>query len=134
MNTYRKALTLILALTLSLSLASCSTIQSAIGSITGQEDPSVAGNKPAGNHDDEDTWTQPSSQTQNDPGIQGNSSQPVESQQPTAPEVSESPQPDLTGNITWTLDNYVLTVSGTGAMESIMEKRVSRPGQMNIWL
>lgn len=61
MNTYRKALTLILALTLSLSLASCSTIQSAIGSITGQEDPSVAGNKPAGNHDDEDTWTPPSS-------------------------------------------------------------------------
>lgn len=61
MSTYRKALALILALTLGLSLASCSTIQSAIGSITGQEDPSVAGNKPAGNHDDEDTWTPPSS-------------------------------------------------------------------------
>lgn len=61
MNTYRKALTLILALTLSLSLASCSKIQSAIGSITGKEDPSVAGNMPTGDHDDEDTWTPPSS-------------------------------------------------------------------------
>ena len=61
MKAYKKALALFLALGLSLSLASCSQIQAAIGSITGQEDPSVAGNKPAGNHDDEDTWTPPSS-------------------------------------------------------------------------
>lgn len=125
MKAYKKALALFLALALSLSLASCSQIQAAIGSITGQDDPSVAGNKPAGNHDDEDTWTPPSSP--NDVGTQGNSSQPVESQQPTAPEVSETTQPDLTGNITWTLDNYVLTVSGTGAMESIMDKNGVAP-------
>lgn len=49
MKAHQKALALLLVLSMGLSLTSCSTIQSAIDGITGQEDPSVAGNKPAGN-------------------------------------------------------------------------------------
>ena len=47
MKAHQKALALLLVLSVGLSLTSCSTIQSVIGGI-GKEDPSVAGNKPAG--------------------------------------------------------------------------------------
>ena len=48
MKTYKKIITAILGLTLVLSMTAC-------------EDPSVAGNKPAGDHSQEDEWVIPSS-------------------------------------------------------------------------
>lgn len=116
MKTYKKIIAAILGLTLVLSMTAC-------------EDPSVAGNKPAGNPG-EDVWTPPTEQSESGPGTQGSDSQPGDSQQPSAaPEAGDTAQPDLTGNITWTVDNYVLTISGTGAMESILDQNGNAPWQ-----
>ena len=87
MREWKKIPLLILVLTLALFMVSCGTVQSIIGSVTGNEDPSVAGNKPAGDHSGD-----------------------------TTPSQSEQSQP---GNVSWSLNGGVLTISGNGEMKDI---------------
>lgn len=91
MREWKKIPLLILVLTLALFMVSCSTVQSIIGSVTGNEDPSVAGNKPAGDHSGD-----------------------------TAPSQGEQNKPEkTTSNVNWSLNNGVLTISGNGEMKDI---------------
>ena len=83
MREWKKIPLLILVLTLALFMVSCSTVQSIIGSVTGNEDPSVAGNKPAGNKPAGDH----SGDTAADPGQSG------QGQSAINPIIDESVQP-----------------------------------------
>lgn len=105
MNTWKKAAALLLTLTLALCLTSCDVVQSAIGSATGKQDPSVAGNKPAGDH------------SQEDPSVAGNIPAGDHSGD-TDPSPGQGGQ-DTTAPASWTLNNGVLTISGSGDMTKV---------------
>lgn len=117
MGTWKKILTLILALMLALSMAACSTVQSAIGSITGKEDPSVAGNKPAGDHSQEE-----------DPSVAGN--KPAwDHTGDEAPAQGGQQGAASQSNVAWSLNGGVLTISGNGPMEDMPLQH----GRTKIW-
>lgn len=92
MKAWKKVLALLLTLMLALALASCSTAgNKPAGNHSQDEDPSVAGNKPAGDHSGD-----------------------------TTPRQSEQNKPEgTTSNVNWSLNNGMLTISGNGEMKDI---------------